>query len=96
MSEPTMKTHQPTNMDEALRKDILTVIQKHLFPNTPERVLAVAAQVVGQVLALQDPIKTGKDRAIAIIQANIEQGNQDYVALLVNQDKQKTGQTKIF
>lgn len=96
MEKPRTKLQPPNPSDEALRKDILLVIRKHLFPNTPERVLAIAAQVVGQVLACQDPLKTGKDKALAIIESNIEQGNHDYVSLLVAEEKKHTGQTHIL
>lgn len=91
---PQMKIEQPSAADKALREDILNLVRRHLFPNTPERILAVASQVVGQVLALQNPTTMGKDAAIALIMANIEQGNQDYVSLLVSQDMARTGQTR--
>lgn len=50
--------------------------------------------MVGQVLALQNPVTLGKDVAIAVIMANIEKGNQDYVTQLVQADMLRTGQTR--
>lgn len=74
-----MKTEQPNSADKALKDDILKLIRAHLTLNTPERVLAIASQVVGQALALQNPVTLGKTAAIDLIQANIKKGNQDYV-----------------
>ena len=87
-----MKTANPTHADKALREDILKLIRNHLFPNTPERVLAIASQVVGQALALQNPVTLGKTAAIELIQANIEKGNQDYVNTLL----QARGEPRMF
>lgn len=59
-----MKTEQPNSADKALRDDILKLIRAHLTLNTTERVLAIASQVVGQALALQNPVTLGKTAAI--------------------------------
>lgn len=87
-----MKTVTPDAGDKALRDDILKLIRAHLFPNTPERVLVIASQVVGQALALQNPAKLGKTAAIELIQANIEKGNQDYVNTML----QARGEPRMF
>ncbi len=79
LSKTPMKTVQASPQDESLRKEILNLIQRNLTTNTPEMVLAIASQVVGQALAFQNPITLGRDKAIELIQANIEKGNQDYV-----------------
>jgi hypothetical protein len=82
-----MKTMKATPADEELRKDILRLCRKHIGNNnTPERVLAVASQVVGQVLALQDQVTLGKDKALQIIQANIEKGNQDFIKSIMKEN----------
>lgn len=89
-----MHVINPSAADKLLREEILALVRRHLIPNTAERILAVSSQVVGQVLALQNPVTLGKDAAIAVIMANIEKGNQDYVTQLVQADMVRTGQTR--
>lgn len=91
---PPMHVVNPSAADKLLRDDILALVRRHLIPNTPERILAVSSQVVGQVLALQNPMTLGKDAAIAVIMANIEKGNQDFISQMVQADKNRTGQTR--
>ena len=83
---PRFVSSDPNAADVALRNDILDLIRKHLVPNQAERVLAIASQVVGQALALQNPVLLGKDAALALIQQNIEKGNQDYVNKMLRRD----------
>lgn len=70
-----MKTLKPTASDEVMRADILALIKRHLTPDTSDRFLAVAAQVVGQAMALQDQRKMTVKMAWDLILANIEAGN---------------------
>ena len=84
MTNIPTKTSSPTAADKALRDDIMAVIKKHLSPDTGERVLAIAAQVVGQVLALQDQRTMTKNYAMAIICMNIEHGNLAVIEDLMN------------
>ena len=70
-----------------IRKDILALIRKSLPEGgTAEVTLAIAAQVVGQILALQDQRTHTAAEMIELIQANIELGNQQYVAQLMAAD----------
>jgi len=79
----TMKTFQPSDADQRLHTDIANLIARHLTPESkPDRVLAIAAQVVGQALALQDQRKMTKEMALDLIMANIEMGNQGVIARL--------------
>lgn len=84
MTHLPMKNIAPTKADQALRDDIMALIKRHLHPDTSERVLAIASQVVGQCLALQDQRKMTKDMAFEIVMANIELGNQGVIASLQN------------
>ncbi len=77
-----MKSSPPTEADRALHDDITALIKRHLTPDTSERVLAIAAQVVGQVLAMQDQRRMTADMAMQIIQTNIETGNAAVIASL--------------
>lgn len=75
-----MKSVQPSEADKALHVDIAALIKRHLTPDTSERVLAIASQVVGQVLALQDQRTMTKKMAFDVILSNIELGNQSALA----------------
>jgi hypothetical protein len=75
MSDRPLITTPPNDADKALHADIGALIKRHLTPDTPERVLAIASQVVGQVLAMQDQRTMTTDQAFQIITANIEKGN---------------------
>lgn len=65
----------PTAADDAMRADILALIKRHLTPDTSDRFLAIAAQVVGQAMALQDQRKMTVQMAWDLILVNIEAGN---------------------
>lgn len=70
--------------DQALRDDIQALIKRHLDPDTPERVMAIAAMIVGQVIALQDQRMMTRAMVMDLVVANIEVGNQAVIALLQN------------
>lgn len=76
MPEFPMKKHATTDADKALHADIAALCKRHLTPDTSERVLAVAAQVVGQVLAMQDQRKFTSEMAMQIVIENIQVGNR--------------------
>lgn len=78
MPDP-MKSFAPDAADQALHRDIADLIKRHLTPDTPQRVLAIAAQVVGQCLALQDQRTMTADRAMQVVIANIEIGNRGVI-----------------
>lgn len=84
MSDRPMKTMPPNDADKALHSDIAALIKRHLTPDTPERVLAIASQVVGQVLAMQDQRTMTTDQAFQIITANIEKGNAGIIENISN------------
>ena len=82
MGDIPIKSVEPNAADTALRDDIMALIKKHLTPDTADRVLAIAAQVVGQSIALQDQRTMTHDRIWALVTANIEHGNRMVIALL--------------
>ena len=75
MANIPMKSVEPTSSDKALRDDIMALIKRHLVPDTAERVLAIAAQVVGQCIALQDQRTMTREMVWKIVGDNIEAGN---------------------
>jgi hypothetical protein len=84
MSDLPMKSYAADAADKALHADIAALIKRHLIPDTPERALAVASQVVGQVLALQDQRYMTKAMAFDVVLSNIEIGNQSVIGNLIN------------
>lgn len=83
MTDLPMKSFGPNDADKALHADITALIKRHLTPDTQHRVLAIAAQVVGQVLALQDQ-RIPTDVHFQVILRNIEEGNQRVIDELAN------------
>ncbi len=62
--------------------DLLRAMQSSLAtaPDMPaDQILAIAAQFVGQLVALQDCRKITPERAMQIVMGNIEIGNQEAV-----------------
>ena len=84
MTDVPMKTSATNDRDLALRADIEAMIKRHLTPDTADRVLAIAAQIVGHALALQDQRTMTKEHAMAIVIANIEDGNRAVIDRLHN------------
>ena len=83
----TMKTIKPQKLHKNIRKDILAIVHKHTPEGgTAEIVLAIASQVVGQLLAMQDQRKYTVNQIAELIQTNIEAGNQQFVADLMRAD----------
>ncbi len=78
----SMKRVEPTSADKALRDDIMALIQRHLTPDTSDRVLAIAAQVVGQCIAMQDQRTMTHQMVWKIVGENIEAGNRDVIETL--------------
>ena len=79
----------PKQMDahprhQALHADLVALIRKHAGENcTTEEVLAVASQVVGQCLAMQDQ-RRSTDVYMEMVIANIESGNAQVIAQLTD------------
>lgn len=70
---------------EKLHQAMLTVFRIHASDFTAQELLAVASQVVGQLMALQDSSKpNAQERAIAVVMENVEVGNQYAVEMAIN------------
>ena len=74
-----MKASDPTDADRKLRREILDLIGRHMQPDTQERALAIAAQIVGQFIAVQDQRRMTPDMAMEIVYANMQSGNRQIV-----------------
>jgi hypothetical protein len=66
----------PTQGQKAFRDDLIAVIGKHAHLSA-EEILACAAHLVGQLVALQDHQHMTPDMAMEMVARNIEAGNAD-------------------
>ena len=70
-----MKSVLPTPQHEAFMGDLKAAIARH--PRlTPPEMLALTAQLVGNLIALQDQRRMTPDMAIQLVSENIEIGNR--------------------
>ena len=72
----------PTNPEhEVLYNELANLLER--FKELPkEEVLAVAANMVGKIIALQDQRTMTPERAMAIVERNIEIGNRQIFELM--------------
>lgn len=68
---------EPHGKHRAFRDDLVDVLRKHGERLSAPEMLALASHLVGQLVALQDQRSMSPDRAMEIVAANIEQGNQE-------------------
>lgn len=80
-----MKSYPPLTPHREFRDDLLAVIRKHGAKLEAAEILAIAAHLVGQIIALQDQRTMSREMALQIVGANIEQGNQEVVGKLTNE-----------
>lgn len=71
-----MKKIFSTAEHEALYVDLVAVIRKHGAKLDSQDVLAVAANIVGKLIAMQDQRVITREMAMDIVIRNIETGNQ--------------------
>lgn len=64
-------------------KDLTVLLQKHSATLSKVEVLALASNVVGKLIALQDQRTTTPEIAMNIVIANIEIGNKEAAADLM-------------
>lgn len=77
----TIKLARPEH--EVAYQEIVELIGRHAEKMTPEELLAVAANAVGKLLALQDQRTMTRERGLEIIIRNIEHGNQEVMKKMV-------------
>lgn len=65
-------------------EDLAELLRKHADSVTKEELLAIAANMLGKIVALQDQRITSRERALEIVGRNIELGNAEMIEL-VNQ-----------
>lgn len=83
-----MKTKivQTSKEHTAFRDDMLKVLKKHQHMD-PQAMLAVASNLVGQLIAMQDQRKLSPDAVMEVVQSNIELGNAAAIATIFGEVK---------
>lgn len=76
-----MPTQRSRPEHEATYQDLIKLLSRHGELSPPE-MLAVAANLTGKLLAMQDQRTMTRETALKIIQKNIEIGNQQVIAEL--------------
>lgn len=79
-----MSIHVAKPEHEVVYQDLCKLIARHAEKMTPLEVLAVAANMVGKLVAMQDQRKTSVAMAMEVVSRNIEVGNKAVIDQLVN------------
>lgn len=69
---------------EVVFDELKALIMRHANKITSEELLAIAANLVGKIIAFQDPNVMSLERANLIVAANMERGNEEAVARLMD------------
>lgn len=77
-----MSIKQASTEHEVAYQDLLALLNKHSGKLTALEMLAIAANMVGKLAAMQDQRKVTPSMAMEIISKNMEHGNQQVVNLL--------------
>lgn len=77
-----MSLHQAKPEHEVAYQDLCALVNKHADQLSSLELLAVAANMLGKLVALQDQRKVTPAMALEVIAQNIEHGNQQVLAQL--------------
>lgn len=64
---------------EVAYQDIVALVRRHANKLTALELLAVGANMLGKLVALQDQRTTSPEKAMAVVAQNIEAGNQQVI-----------------
>jgi hypothetical protein len=79
-----MRTIEPTDQHRAFRKSMEQCIAEHGATLDAAEILALLAQLVGQVIALQDQRKVTPEMAMQCVIKNMQQGNEQAMQSLLS------------
>lgn len=63
--------------------DLVALVQKHAAAMSAVEMLAVAANMVGKLVAMQDQRKITPKQAMEVVAKNVEVGNQQVIEILL-------------
>jgi NADH:ubiquinone oxidoreductase subunit E len=78
-----MRGHAPTAAQNALLASLRAALGDHTHLS-PQEILAVTSQLVGMLVAVQDQTRFTPDQVMEVVAANIESGNREVVASLLD------------
>lgn len=79
-----MTVHIAKPEHEVVYQELTKLISKHADKLTPLEILAVGANMLGKLVALQDQRVTTAAQAMAVVAANIEGGNMQVLEQLMS------------
>jgi hypothetical protein len=77
-----MSIHIASREHEVCYQDLCALISKHAAKLSKIEVLAIAANMVGKLVAMQDQRAVSVDLAMETVARNLERGNQDVLEWL--------------
>jgi hypothetical protein len=79
----SMSSYKVSPADEAFRQEFLALAQRYNHENSAMRLLAIASQGVGQLIALQDSSRYTSAEVMELVSANIQTGNLHQVEEMI-------------
>lgn len=79
-----MSLHLAKPQHEVLYQDLCKLVSKHADKLTAQELLAVAANMLGKLVAMQDQRTMSPAMAMEIVAQNLEHGNLDVIKQLTN------------
>ena len=77
-----MRVHIAKPEHEVAYQDLCNLVSKHADKLSALELLAVASNMLGKLVALQDQRKTTPEMALKVVSMNLEHGNQSVIAQL--------------
>ena len=77
-----VRTAKPEH--QVLYADLNALVGKHAAKIDAVEILAIAANMVGKLIALQDQRTMTKETALEIVKANLEIGNAEAIAAIMD------------
>ena len=85
-----MSLHQAKPEHEVAYQDLCALVNKHADKLSALELLAVASNMIGKLVALQDQRSVTPAQAMEVVAKNIERGNQQVLNQLRNQSRGST------
>jgi hypothetical protein len=73
-----------TVQHEAFYQDLVKLMDRHAGKMDALAMLGIAANMVGKMIALQDQRRHGPDEIMTLVAKNIEEGNQQAIAMVAS------------
>lgn len=82
-NKPRVRSKLAKPAQEVAFQDLLGLLHKRQADVTAEEMLAIASNIVGKLVALQDQRYMTPAMAMEIVALNVENGNSQYTSLLM-------------